>query len=63
MLFLDQVVERIIATHRIGSVYEDKMVCEGGEMVVIMSNPITSLICILLSVVINTIWRVTNKKY
>jgi hypothetical protein len=63
MLFINQVVERIISTHRIGLVYEDKMVWEGGKMVVIMSNPVTSLICILLSVVINTMWRVTGKKY
>jgi hypothetical protein len=38
MLFPKQMAERIIATPLIGSVYEDKMVYPGNEMVVTLSN-------------------------
>jgi hypothetical protein len=54
MLFPDHVVERIIATPLIGSVYEDKMVCEEERNGFTLSNRVTSLLCNVLFAVINT---------
>jgi hypothetical protein len=63
ILFPDHVAERIIATPLISSVYEAKWFGRGREMVVILSNRVTSLLCSVLFAVINTTWKVIGKKY